>query len=76
MQKRYKLNPDKEKVKEIQEALKESNGYCPCAVIRDESTKCPCHELRTNNICHCELFVPTEQSNNNNNKGENKNGTN
>jgi ferredoxin-thioredoxin reductase catalytic subunit len=60
MQKKYKLNPDKEKVKKIQEALKKSNGFCPCSLVQDENTKCPCLELRTQNICHCELFVPVD----------------
>lgn len=54
------LNPDKEHVATIREALKNSDGYCPCSIIRDEDTKCMCKEARENNICHCELFVQSE----------------
>ena len=30
--------------------------YCPCSFVKDESTICPCVELRTEGTCHCNLF--------------------
>jgi ferredoxin-thioredoxin reductase catalytic subunit len=51
-------NPDKEKVKEVRKALKENDGYCPCKLIKDETTKCMCKEFREQSygLCHCELY--------------------
>lgn len=55
-----RLNPDREIVTRVQEALKESGGYCPCAIIRNEDTKCMCKDFRENvssGECHCGLYV-------------------
>lgn len=55
-----RLNPDREIVTRVQEALKESDGYCPCAIIRNEDTKCMCKDFRENvssGECHCGLYV-------------------
>lgn len=55
-----RLNPDREIVTRVQEALKESDGYCPCATIRNEDTKCMCKDFRENvssGECHCGLYV-------------------
>lgn len=51
-------NPDREKVKEVRKALKENDGYCPCKLIKDETTKCMCKEFRNqeSGLCHCELY--------------------
>ena len=40
------INPDKKKVKEIKKALKENNGYCPCALLQVPETKCQCKDFR------------------------------
>lgn len=56
------INPDKEHVKKIIKALKDNNGYCPCAIIKSEDTKCMCKDFRDmikNNEtgdCHCDLY--------------------
>ena len=55
-----RLNPDREIVTRVQEALKESDGYCPCAIIRNEDTKCMCKDFRENvssGECHWGLYV-------------------
>ena len=52
-------NTDKQKVKEIRKALKENNGYCPCALIGDKEHKCMCKDFREQNApgyCHCGLY--------------------
>lgn len=47
----------------IGELVKANNGYCPCAVIRDEDTKCPCRVFREQDypgLCHCGRFEKVE----------------
>jgi len=53
------LNYDKAKVKEIKEALKNNDGYCPCSIKKNEDTKCMCKSFReqtSEGLCHCELY--------------------
>jgi ferredoxin-thioredoxin reductase catalytic subunit len=53
------LNTDTEIVKEITEALKKNDGYCPCRLQKTDDTKCMCKEFReqeTEGLCHCELY--------------------
>ena len=57
----YRLNPDKEYVKIIIEGIYRKNGNCPCRVISDETTLCPCDEFTKEGICKCNLFVPIEE---------------
>ena len=62
-----KLNPDSDKVNKIKEALKITNGYCPCEVIQTEDTKCMCKDFRDfytsgkTGPCHCGRFVAVEE---------------
>ena len=44
---------------EIEKALKENQGYCPCRIYRNPDTKCMCKEFREQEkgICHCGLFI-------------------
>lgn len=44
---------------EIEKALKENQGYCPCRIYRNPDTKCMCKEFREQEkgICHCGLFM-------------------
>ena len=51
-------NIDKELVKQIRKELKENDGYCPCRIIKDETTKCMCEEFRNqeSGLCHCGLY--------------------
>ena len=52
-------NEDKELVAFIQLRLKENNGYCPCALEKNEDTKCMCKEFRESKegYCHCGLYL-------------------
>lgn len=54
------INPDKEYVEKIIEGIYKKNGYCPCRVIQDESTLCPCDEFINDKICRCKLYVRKE----------------
>lgn len=46
------LRPD------IWECIRRGGGYCPCAIIKDEESRCICKEFRegqeTN--CHCGVW--------------------
>ena len=54
-----KLNLNNPNLKEIQKALKDNDGYCPCKLIKNENTKCLCKEFREQEkgMCHCGLFI-------------------
>lgn len=53
---RLTLNPDKEHVNKIREAIKNNDGYCPCSLIKDDDHKCICKDAIENGICHCGLY--------------------
>ncbi len=40
------LNNDLALVAEVNRQLQETKGYCPCALIWDESTKCVCKTFK------------------------------
>jgi ferredoxin-thioredoxin reductase catalytic subunit len=56
------LNSDKEIVDEMRSALKETGGYCPCAIEKTDDTKCMCKDFREQiaqgipGKCHCGLY--------------------
>lgn len=64
---RITTNSNKELVNQIREKLKETGGYCPCRVQRNEDTKCMCKEFREqiergeSGECHCGLYVVVER---------------
>lgn len=57
-----RLNPNNQVVEEVREALKKTNGYCPCAIVHDADTKCMCKNFRDQvaqgipGECHCGLY--------------------
>lgn len=56
---KIKVSDNKELVEEIKQRLKENGGYCPCALIKDKDTKCPCKEFRESTKlgpCHCGMY--------------------
>lgn len=48
-------NPNPEQEKE----LEDNDGYCPCAVVKDEDTKCMCKSFREmkTGTCMCGLYT-------------------
>lgn len=43
---------------EIGELVKQNDGYCPCAIQKNENTKCICKEFREaeSGVCYCGRF--------------------
>lgn len=58
--KNMKLNSDIEKVNEVKEKLK-INPHCPCMILENEDTLCPCKPCRERSICICGLYVKEEE---------------
>lgn len=55
-----KLNPNIQKRKEIGKRIVENKGFCPCMLIKNEDTKCPCKKKREEEICICGLYIKEE----------------
>lgn len=52
-------NPFEEEYKEITEAVKVNENYCPCMPTKNEDTLCMCKEFRESkdtDYCHCGRF--------------------
>ena len=44
------INPD------FGNLVEQNDGYCPCAIVRNEDTLCPCRDFREQKEpgeCHC-----------------------
>ena len=48
------------KIREVEPSIKvlvdRNEGYCPCAVIKNQDTKCVCKQFREQTVpglCHC-----------------------
>ena len=48
----HEINPN------IRILVEQNDGYCPCAVIKNEDTKCICKEFKEQKIgkCYCGRF--------------------
>jgi len=49
-------NPDFLHRKKIEEAIKNNDGYCCCAIDKNEDTRCMCKDFREQQLsgfCHC-----------------------
>lgn len=58
------LNSDGTIVKEILTLIKNNDGYCPCALVKDDDTKCMCKSFReqtSEGECHCGLYIKVEE---------------
>ena len=52
-------NKNKAFAKEIEEKIRQNDGYCPCSIIKSKDTKCMCKNFREQEItgwCHCKLY--------------------
>lgn len=59
---KIRVNTDKKIVDAVRSALKETGGYCPCAIFKNADTKCMCRDFREQiskgipGECHCGLY--------------------
>ena len=55
-------NPDAKLYEEITQAVINNLGYCPCMIIKNNDTKCPCKEFKEQEIgaCHCGRYIKIE----------------
>ena len=61
----FKIN--KEKAKRLIELIDKCNGHCPCAIVKDETTLCPCDEFTKNQKCICGMYEKIEAKDENRN---------
>ena len=54
------INPDRKVVDTITEGLFRKNGHCPCRLVQDDTTLCPCDDFIQNQNCVCRLYVKKE----------------
>ena len=57
---RIKPNSDLDIFKNITEKIISNGGYCYCAIVKNEDTKCICKEFRDRQEegeCHCGRFT-------------------
>lgn len=60
---KIKKNPDDEVYNEVRKAILANDGYCPCRLEKNDSTKCPCRDFReqtTTGECHCGAYIKVE----------------
>lgn len=56
-------NPDDFVYEAMTDAVKANDGYCPCAIEKNDDTRCPCREFReqeTEGECCCGRFIKTK----------------
>lgn len=58
-----KINEDSAFVAKMRRALEDNDGYCPCALVRNNDTKCMCRAFREarSGVCHCGLYTKTAE---------------
>lgn len=57
-------NPNNNEYEKITMAVKNNDGYCPCMIYKDETTKCICKSFREQDYegqCHCGRFVKVKE---------------
>lgn len=54
---------NKQQVALIRQKIKQNDGYCPCKLIKDETTRCMCQSFLTGPAgeCQCGLYIKTEE---------------
>ena len=51
---------NKEKAKKLIEIIDKCNGHCPCAIVKDETTLCPCDNFINDKKCICGMYAKIE----------------
>lgn len=58
------LNEDELLVEEVRKRLRDNDGYCPCAIVHNDDTKCMCKAFREDTDegeCHCGLYIKVRE---------------
>ena len=61
-----KKTKNTERRSEIEEAIRANDGYCCCAIVKNQDTKCMCKDFREKiangyiGECHCGLYISSE----------------
>lgn len=62
---RFIVTQDKTHADKIRKALRENDGYCPCRITKDESSRCVCEDfiknIKSGEYCHCGLYKKVEE---------------
>lgn len=61
---RIMINQDKDLVEDIRARIRDNDGYCPCAIIHNDDTKCMCKAFRDEideGECHCGLYIKVKE---------------
>ena len=54
---------NKQQVALVRQKIKQNDGYCPCKLIKDDTTKCMCKSFLTGPVgeCQCGLYIKIEE---------------
>lgn len=55
----FKINT--ERAKKLIDLIEKCNGHCPCAIVKDETTLCPCDKFINEKECQCKFYKPIEK---------------
>ncbi len=58
----FRIN--KERAKRLIDLIDKCNGHCPCAIVKDETTLCPCDNFINDKECTCGMYEKIEGDNN------------
>lgn len=50
----FKINL--KRAKRLIDLIDKCNGHCPCAIVKDESTLCPCDDFINEHECQCGFY--------------------
>ena len=56
----FKIN--KKKALKLIELIDKCEGKCPCAIVKDETTLCPCDNFINNKECICGFYEKIEEN--------------
>ena len=61
---KVKPHPHSELFQELSKVIKDNDGYCCCAMVKNEDTKCMCKNFREQTkggFCHCGRFFKVRE---------------
>lgn len=49
-----------ERARKLIELIEKCKGHCPCAIVKDETTLCPCDNFINEKDCKCGMYEKIE----------------